>query len=179
MKLSKILIISILLLLVSCITEKKRAKICSECPVATEVVTVIDSSWSKTITVHDTVYKTIQGPSVILPGPCDRFCDSTGKLKPFYKQTKKNGVKQTLYTDTKNNTLVQKCDVDSLLQVNEKITTEINKLRIENKKITLEPKIIYKVTAWQSFIIKSGYTAWIVLLTFLAWGIFKAYNKIV
>ena len=179
MKKSRILIIFILLFLVSCITEKKKAKICSECPVVTEVVTVIDSSWSKTITVYDTVYKTIQGPSIILPGPCDQFCDSTGKLKPFYKQTKKNGIKQTLYTDTKNNTLVQKCDIDSLLQVNKEITIENNKLRIENKKITLEPKVIYKVTAWQSFIIKSGYIAWIILLSFVAYNIYKIYNKIV
>ena len=118
--------IIMIVLFSSCMTEKRRAKICSSCPVVTEVVTVKDSSSSKTIVKYDTIYKKVVGPTMYMNSPCDFLCDSLGRIKDFKKESTNNGIKQTLEGNKKDNTLTQKCNADSLMQVNKQITTENN-----------------------------------------------------
>jgi hypothetical protein len=111
---TKSLLITLLLLtfLSSCITEKKRQKICLECPVKIEKE-VHDSIIEKL--KDTTIYITTQGPTQYLENPCKNLCDSLGKLKPIKVETKKNGIKSTI--KTVGNSLVVECETDSLKAV--------------------------------------------------------------
>lgn len=130
----KKLLILVVLFNTACITDKKRAEICATCPIVTEVTTIKkDSSWTKEIVKHDTIYRSVSGPTLIIPGPCDSLCDKNGKLKPFYKETKKNGIKTRLYTDTLKNKLIADCSEDSLMLVNKTLIIEINRLITESE----------------------------------------------
>jgi hypothetical protein len=111
---TKSLLITLLLLtfLSSCITEKKRQKICLECPVKIEKE-VHDSIIEKL--KDTTIYITTQGPTQYLENPCKNLCDSLGKLKPIKVEAKKNGIKSTI--KTVGNSLVVECETDSLKAV--------------------------------------------------------------
>ena len=123
-------------LLTSCVTEKKRAKICATCPLVTEVKTIIKESIHVKETIkHDTIYESIAGPTVVIPGPCDKLCDGNGKLKKFYQESTKNGIKSKIYTDTIKNTLINECNTDSLLRVNTEKTIEIERIKSELKNV--------------------------------------------
>lgn len=139
----KIIIPIIILLLSSCDSEKRLAKRCAKCPVKTEVITITkDSIWTKETVKYDTVFKSIHGPTVVIPGPCDKLCDVNGKLKPFYSESSKNGIKTTINTDTIKDELKIDCNVDSLMLVNKEKIIEINRLRQEISK-TKETKLEY------------------------------------
>jgi hypothetical protein len=166
-----------MILFSSCVSEKRRAKICSTCPVVTEVITVKDSSSSKTVIKYDTIYKKVVGPTMYMNSPCDFLCDSLGRIKDFNKESTHNGIKQTLTGDSKTNTLTQKCNDDSLMQVNEKITIENNHLRSELEVKTLPPVTTNILTWWQKFMIKCGYAFWIVILGFSGYKGVKYYIK--
>jgi hypothetical protein len=85
----------LLTLLSGCISEKKRQKICLECPVRIEKE-IHDSIIEK---IRDTtIYITQQGPIQYLDNPCKNLCDSLGKLKPIKVESKKNGIKSTITT---------------------------------------------------------------------------------
>jgi len=133
----RISVVSLMIIVLgSCVTEKKRAKICATCPLVTEVTTVIkDSIHVKETIKHDTIYTSIAGPTVIVSGPCDKLCDENGKLKKFYQEGNHNGIKSKIYTDTINNLLINECNEDSLIRVNTEKTIEIERFRSELKKI--------------------------------------------
>ena len=109
--------------------------------------TTTDSTYTKTVTKYDTTYIEVQGPIEYLENPCQWLCDSLGHLKPFTSVSKRNGIKQSL--TTKGNVLIQRCDVDSLLQVNEILTIENNHYRNTVKEVP----VCYKphLTKWDSF----------------------------
>lgn len=169
--------IVLMVLFSSCDSEKRMAKRCAKCPVVTEVVTVKDSSSSKTVIKYDTVYKKVVGPTMYMNSPCDFLCDSLGRIKDFKKESTHNGIKQTLSGNKKDNTLTQKCNGDSLMAVNQEITIENNRLRSEKKIITLPPVTTNILTWWQKFMIKCGYLFWIVILAFAGFKGFKYYVK--
>lgn len=101
-----------ILLNVSCVTEKKRQKICQKCPVKIEKE-IHDSIIEK---LRDTtIYITTQGPVQYLENPCKTLCDSLGNLKPIKIENKKNGIKSTI--TTVGNSLVVNCETDSLKAV--------------------------------------------------------------
>lgn len=110
-----ILPILALLLVSSCVTEKKRAKICATCPTKDSVSVVRKDS----IIYRDTVlFITLAGDTVKVPSPCD----SLGKLKIFEVKEKKNGLVTTIKSDGK--TLTATCAADSLMKVVEKIRAD-------------------------------------------------------
>jgi len=90
-------VLFLMIVLNSCITEKKRQKICNSCPVKTEK--------------HDSIIYKIDtlkiplpgkdGPIVYLDNPCKGLCDSLGRLKNVNIVTKRNG--QTLKINTQGN----------------------------------------------------------------------------
>jgi hypothetical protein len=124
----------VLLMFSFCVTQKQRERILKECPISSKESTT-DSTWKKETVKKDTFYKSIPGPIRYFASPCADLCDSLGKLKPFKVETSKNGIKQTL--ETIGDVLVQKCDVDSLMQVNELKTIEINRLLKQIKETTV------------------------------------------
>ena len=126
----------ICILLYSCNPEKRLAKRCAKCPAVTEVITIIkDSVTVKETTKYDTLYKTINGPTVVVAGPCDKLCDENGKLKSFYQEKTKNGIKSVIKTDTTKNELIFDCKDDSLMLVNKEKTIEIERFKSEIKSI--------------------------------------------
>lgn len=90
-------IIGLMIALNSCMTERKRQRICNSCPVKTEK--------------HDSIVYKIDsvkiqlpgkdGPTVYLENPCKLLCDSLGKLKNVDIKTKRNG--QSLKISTQGN----------------------------------------------------------------------------
>jgi len=107
----------VLLCLASCVTEKQRAKICQTCALKSEVR---DSIVERLIEVP--VYTApIAGPTLYLPSPCANLCDSLGNLKPFEIENKHNGIKTTVKTNVKANTL----DIVSSLEDSIKHTAKV------------------------------------------------------
>lgn len=102
-----IIIASVFLFLQSCITEKKRQKICNTCAVKDSI------SYKEIIKLKDTIiYRDIAGPVQYLENPCKLLCDSLGKLKPFEIKTKKNGLISTI--KSVGNSIAVDCSADSL-----------------------------------------------------------------
>lgn len=164
----------------SCITEKKRDKICASCPVVTEVKTVIkDSVWTKEVVKYDTSYISVPGPTVVIPGPCDKLCDKNGKLKPFYSESTYNGIKTTIKADTTKNELILDCKEDSLMIVNEEKTIEINHLKSQLTEVNKTKEVkINELTWYQKFFIKTSYIFWLIIIIFTGYKIFRIYTKI-
>lgn len=118
-----LLFLALACLACSCVTQKQRDEILKDCPVVT-VTKIKDSVTVKEVVKHDSIYIYKTGPIKYIENPCSLLCDSLGKLKPFYSESKHNGIKQSL--QTKGNVLIQKCDVDSLLHVNEILTKQVD-----------------------------------------------------
>lgn len=59
-----------------------------------------------------TIYLTVPGPIQYLPNPCAMLCDSLWNLKPFFSESKKNGITSTIFTT--GNVLAVDCKTDSL-----------------------------------------------------------------
>lgn len=176
----RFLIIISIFLLASCVTENKMEKTCAKCPSKIEkIIEVKDSAWFFTDTVKVPTYISVPGPTIMIPGPCDKLCDEHGKLKKFYQEGNSNGIKSKLFTDTLKNTLIDECDADSLKLELTKITNERDRL-IREKTSTLETKTveINKLTTWQKNMIHSAYVFWIVVLIFIGYHLFKIYKKL-
>lgn len=111
--------------LFSCATPRQIARICNSCPAVVKDSVIVKE------TVRDTtIYITQKGPEVIVKSPCD----SAGKLKPFKKVKKENGIKTTI--ESKGDTIVAICEVDSLKAVIEGLNKTIFHLKKETKIIT-------------------------------------------
>jgi hypothetical protein len=160
--------IIILAMFSSCISQKRRDKICLTCATKT---TIKDTTIVKETIRYDTTYLTIQGPTEYLESPCDALCDSLGHLKPFYRVSVKNGIKQSL--TSVGNVLVQKCDVDSLLNVNSVLTKEIDHLR----SVVIEVPTCHKAhkTDNDIFWIKVGKWLFWILIGYVALRFLKIY----
>lgn len=101
----RIKLLILVVALSSCISQKKRAEICSTCPSKTKdsVITVIKDT---------TIYITRPGETVIVPNPCAELCDSFGNVRVFTQTQHKNGITTTLRTE--RNKLIVLCKADSL-----------------------------------------------------------------
>lgn len=159
----------------SCVTQKQRERILKDCPVSSSEKTSDSTSKKETIK-HDSIFISVPGPIRYFPSPCETMCDSLGNLKPFKIETKKNGIKQTL--ESVGNVLIQKCDIDSLLQVNEKKTIEINRL-IKKEKETQVHEIckIDHFTDLDIFFIISAKIIYLILIIYLLWRLLKVWLK--
>lgn len=151
-----LLIVTATLLLSSCITAKKRAKICSECSsvVSDSVNTVIKTEYRDT-----TIYLTIPGNDVIIDNPCD-----TNGLKAFLFERSDNGVKVTVSSNGR--VLTARCDVDSLKVVIQKLNRDLILTRSHNQVEKIK-ELCEKEhsTRWD------GFTFWLVWLLLAYIGI--------
>ncbi len=171
-----LLLIALAWIACSCVTQKQRDKILKDCPVNT-ITKIKDSITEKQVIKHDSIYIYKTGPIKYIENPCSLLCDSLGKLKPFYSESKHNGIKQSL--ETKGNLLIQKCDVDSLLQVNKILTKQIDHYHSKEKETQvhenckLEHRTDRDGFTWYWFIITASLLAvWILI------KIFKGYLKV-
>lgn len=125
----------VIILLTIAVCSIVLATSCRHCPdlvSSTTTSTTTDSSWSKQSVKHDTVYSSVPGPTIVLPGPCDSLCDKNGKLKNFHRETKKNGIIGSIKTNTLTNSLSVDCREDSLKRVIDSITIINTRLIREN-----------------------------------------------
>ena len=126
----KISILILVVLLTSCISQKKRLKICATCPIQT---TVHDSI--VTIIKDTTIYISRRGDTITLDNPCAYLCDSLGNLKPFEIKKRKNGIVSTL--KSANNKLTFDCATDSLEAIIKGLR-QTNRSKTEVKTVTIE-----------------------------------------
>ena len=104
------LFIIAVLLLSSCVSEKKRAQICNTCPIKDSIV------FKETIKLKDTIiYIDQPGPIQYLENPCKILCDSLGNLKKFEIKKKENGITGTI--KSVGNSIAFDCAADSLQAV--------------------------------------------------------------
>lgn len=119
MKKAKVILTSLFLLLLffSCITEKKRAKICSTCP-------VINYTKDSIVVVKKdtTIYVNSEPVLIELESPCSQLCDSLNHLKDFYYTHKDKGIRATI--TSKNGKLIVNCKADSLQNIIKGLITD-------------------------------------------------------
>lgn len=172
---SAIIILSLITIFSSCVTQKQRERILKDCPVSSTEKSSDSTSKKETIK-HDSVFISVPGPIRYFPSPCETMCDSLGNLKPFKVETKKNGIKQTL--QSVGNVLIQKCDIDSLLQINKEKTIEINRLIKKEKETQVHEncKLDHK-TDIDVFFIMSAKIIYLILIIYLLWRLLKVWLK--
>lgn len=124
----------IAIVLVSCISEKKRAKICSSCPVVTEVVT------KEKITSFDTaLYISKMGKDLSFKANDSDCCVLVNALLEAMSKdndtikAKKDGIKSSIFKDKAKGTIVFRCEADSLKEVIKGLRTEISESKTETK----------------------------------------------
>jgi hypothetical protein len=147
---SVITAIIVMVLLSSCVTEKKRLKICQSCALKTVQK---DSIIERLVEVP--VYTApIPGPTLYLPSPCAALCDSLGNLKPFTIEKKQNGIKTTVKSNTAANTL----DISSNLEDSTKTTAKVPQKEIFHSEIKEVPARcqLRHLTDWDIIWIKVG-----------------------
>lgn len=178
LKLLSPLIIGVLMFLIlfftfsSCISEKKRAQICSTCAVKTIVkdsVRVVIKERLQQVFITDTF-------NYYLPNPCANLCDSFGNLKKTFKETIVNdkGTKINLFV--KNNKLEFNDMIDSLKRVISVKDTLID--RFVNTSIEVPAHCTLEhVTWWDKLFIKLGQILSLIVILFLGFKAFKFYIK--
>lgn len=122
-----ILILLIGLVFFSCITEKKRAKICQNCPVVIishdSIITVI-----KDTTIYANSVETVYKDTII--------CDSLGRVKDAVFTVNESGIKHKVVI--KDNKIVSTCKADSLEVVIKGLIAK--QATYKDKTITVESK---------------------------------------
>lgn len=134
-----LVLVLMLALCTSCVTEKKRARICRECA-GKDSVSVITSE--KIVQKDTTIYVSIPGPVQFLDNPCKNLCDSLGNLKPFRIETKKNGLKSVV--ESVGNSIRTECEADSLKQVITYLQKEISRRQYEKKVVPVECEKVHR-----------------------------------
>lgn len=168
-------IYTLIFLFTSCVTQKQRERILKDCPVNSFEKSK-DSTWTKETVKIDTFYLSREGAIRYLPSPCATLCDSLGNLKPIKIVTKKNGVKQVL--ESQGNTLVQRCDIDSLMQVNSTLTKEVNRLIEKEKETQVHSNCkLEHLSKFDSFFIITGRISLVLLLLIAIVLVLKRWAK--
>ena len=121
----KAIIIPILLLLSSCLTQKKVAKICARCPVNSvtkDSIVIVKRDTTIYITHREVEYR----DTII--------CDPSGKVEDFRKTVSSGGIKATI--SMKSNKLKVVCETDSLYQVIKGLISERSQWsKVSNTKV--------------------------------------------
>ena len=139
----RVIIILLTLLTFSCVTEKKRLKICQSCTVKSERH---DSIVEKIVEVP-VLIKGEAGPIVYLDNPCKLLCDSLGRLKNVSIQSKKNN--QTinivsngngLHIDARTEDTIVKKEVKQKEVYNKTVDTQVKQMPCANEQ-----------TGWEQF----------------------------
>ena len=163
----KILIFTLALMLVGCVTERKRAKICFTCPIKEVRVdsTIYKEYWSFRDSVLNVPPDSAEIEYVV--GPCP-----DGTIPPIKETYKRDGRKTTLTGRVKNGTI----------RINANIGTEQLKFEIRERdriieKLKSETKVLPCVDKWgEQFFYYSGIVSYI--LAFLALVLAVIYRSI-
>jgi len=162
--------LALILLLTSCISEKKRAEICASCPIVTEVVTV------EKITSFDTaLYISKMGKDLSFNANDSDCCVLVNALLEAMAESndtikaKKDGIKSSIFKDKAKGKIVFRCEADSLKEVIKGLRT----VKITDKK---ETKVIEKLCElehrnWLDCLARKW--LWISLIVLSVFGLWK------
>jgi len=173
---SYLLIITILVVLSSCVaTKKQKANFLAKyCERKDSVVYIKkDSIVFKDTTIY---IPTIVNTPIYLDNPCKLLCDSLGHLKPFSKTETKGGLKSTV--KSVGNTLVVECETDSLkarvqyLEHHIRVTENSHTENTVQKPCELEHRTKWDGFTWYWFIITAS-----ILVLWILIKVFKSYLK--
>lgn len=155
----------------SCVSEKKRLRICQTCPLKIErhdSVVYKDSIRNVPVIVSTTI-------AVQTPNPCAELCDSAGKLKPGFNRIipGKKGTSARMFT--RNDSLIFEALNDSVKAMAEVRDRTIEKYSSTHEQVPARCELEH-LTKWDSFFIITGRILWLILLIILAWQILKRYG---
>jgi hypothetical protein len=163
----KIIIFTMALMLSSCVTERKRAKICATCPIKEVRVdsTIYKEYWS----FRDSILNVPKDSAEIeyIVGPCP-----DGTIPPIKETYKRDGRKTTLTGRVK----------DGTIHINANVGTEQLKFEIRERdriieKLKSETKVLPCADKWgEQFFYYSGIVSYI--LAFLALVLAVIYRSI-
>lgn len=141
----------------SCITQKKRDKICASCPT---VILTHDSVHETVVYKDTTIYVTSDPVKLYLDNPCASLCDSLGHLKYFDTVYVDNGIREEIKSD--KGRLEFSCKDDSLKRVISGLNSKITELRTRTETKIIEAKCELKHhSGFDSF---TNYWFWICVL---------------
>lgn len=160
------------LIVLGCITQKRRDKICATCPTHTTIkdsIRVEIKEREVPIFISDTFY-------YFLPNPCAKLCDSLGNLKPTFKAEIKSDKGTKLNLFVKDNKLMFKDVFDSLKKVISVKDTLIS--HFVNTTIEVpEQRKLQHITWWDKLFIGLGQILSLIVVLFLGYKGFKYYIK--
>lgn len=158
LKLKKNILAALVLIvaLSSCISEKKRLKICNSCVVKDSIV------YKEVVKLKDTtIFITQQGPIQYLENPCAWMCDSLG-LKPFEITKKENGIRTTV--KSVGNSIAIESHADSLEK--KVILAEKTISKDETKNIFKYIPCTNERTMFDGFCRYNAYLLWLLIVFF-------------
>jgi hypothetical protein len=163
----KIIIFTLALMFVGCVTEKKRAKICATCPIKEVRVdsTIYKEYWS----FRDSVLNVPKDSAEIeyIVGPCP-----DGSIPPIKETYKRDGRKTKLTGRVKGNTIKINANVGT-----EQLKFELREKTREIEKLKSETKVLPCQDRWgEQFFYYSGIVSYI--LAFLALVLAVIYRSI-
>ena len=155
-------IILIAVAFTGCITEKKRAEICSKCPKKTEIKTV----------VRDSIYYIERDSIVILPPDSSLIemllrCDSIGRVS-IESMRQKDGARIKTKIVFKDNVLILTSLNDSI-QVLNKIISKYKETSADSSYVSQATVVINRCDSWWHTLYKwYSFTTWAVMLLIAA-----------
>jgi hypothetical protein len=163
---------TIALIAISCITQKRRDKICATCTTHTTIKDSIITEIKERevpVFISDTFY-------YFLPNPCAKLCDSIGNLKPTFKAEIKSdkGTKIDLFV--KDNQLMFKDVIDSLKRI---ITVKDSTIKTYHSKVIEVPAQCKKkhITWWDKLFRGLGQILSLIVLLFFGYKAVIYYIK--
>jgi hypothetical protein len=152
----------------SCISEKKRAKICASCPVITEVVT------HETVTPFDTaLYISKTGKDLSFKANDSDCCVLVTALYASMAANngtitaKKDGIKSSIFKA--KGVIVFRCEADSLKEIIKGLRTVKNTFKTETKVIEKLCELDHR--KWLDELARKW--LWLSLIILSAYGLFK------
>lgn len=137
MRLSSLLLLTVLLSSCAGFKAKKKARICATCPIITVKVDSVVTRLKDT-----TIYITQAGPVQYIDNPCSELCDSAGNLKAgFMREVKKGGIRTII--KVVRDSLVIEPNLDSLraqmqVEISERFNMSTHTIEVERKKTKFE-----------------------------------------
>jgi hypothetical protein len=157
--LAAILMWILIMVATSCVSEKRRGKICATCPVKTDTKVVDSSAYRELNDLYDTLveYKKRTGQPIFIKGNCDSLLKALTANHNTITTKSKEGVKTSIIkTDTG---FLIKCDVDAYKDTIKALRKTIWNEHFKKTVIetTLPPVEVERaLTWWQKFFIVCG-----------------------
>lgn len=170
-------LVAIILFCSNCVSEKKRAEICSTCPIKIERHDSVAPPEIKYTPFDTTLFLAKMFGKQIEANNCDSLVAEL-KRKNNEIQTKENGVTETILRNPKTGALTFKCETDSLKEAVRLLRKEVTQKQFT----TITKEVLARcekrhVTDNEIFWIKVGKWLFGILVAYVSLRLLKAYLK--